>query len=557
MNYAKLGQHTVNAVRFAEIVQVLAKHGFADLFQRAGFHDGLPAKVLRSLNLLDAPAGERATIGERLRAALSELGPTYVKLGQVLSTRPDLIGQPMADELSHLQDRVEPMPFEKIETVVTDALGEGVDSLFAHFDRNPVASASLSQVYRARLHDGQDVAVKIMRPGAAKVIESDLRLMRQIAEWIGETVTEASIVDPPAVVDEFARSIRRELDLHIEARIIERFRHNFLGVDYVVIPAVHSEFSTESMLTMDWIDGVRVDRLAAYADRNSDAATVARQGCEALCKMVFEDHLFHADPHPGNVLLTRDNTLAFIDFGMAGHLERMDVAAIADLFVAIFHQDSRECVSAILMLTADSEPPDRELLEHEITDFIAFEAQSIISSGQVARGIERAVGILHKHELQLAPRFSLLLKGLATIEVVGRKLDPDLDFLPILEPYVQNLVLSRYQPAQMIKDAQHNANALLKLSRQIPTDLSTLLQQLRKGKMKFHLHHEHLENLAATIDRASNRNAMAVIVAAIILGSSWIISIESRLSNLGITGFALAGFLGIYLIISILRSRKY
>ncbi|MBI2434432.1 MAG: AarF/ABC1/UbiB kinase family protein [Candidatus Hydrogenedentes bacterium] len=411
---------------------MFVKHGFADLVRRSGFHDRLPARMLRGLNLMSAPSGEPATFGQRACAALTELGPTFVKFGQILSTRTDLIRPDIARELSQLQDNVAPSPFNVMAEVVEESLEAPIGELFAELQETPVASASLSQVYEARLKSGERVAVKVQRPGTEKTIESDLNLMRQLAEWMDGRVFEGQWMDPVGVVDEFQRSIQRELDFTIEARIIEQFRHNFEGIEHVFIPKVYSEYSRKRVLTMDWVDGVRVDQLTAYAERNCDPRHVALLGCEVVCKMVFEHHLFHADPHPGNIFIMRDNRLAFLDLGMAGHLERVDVAAIADLLYAMFQRDAVDCVDALMTVTAKGVPDNRELLEHEIAEFIAFEAQAIVGGGHVAKGIERATQILRRFNLQLAPRFALLLKALATIELVGRKLYPALDMVPIM-----------------------------------------------------------------------------------------------------------------------------
>lgn len=557
MHYSRLGKQTVNAVRLAEVLQVFVKHGFADLLQRAGFHRSLPAKLLRSLNLMEAASGPPHTFGQRMRAALVELGPTFVKLGQILSTRSDLIRIELARELSNLQDRVDTLPFETMERVLEDALGASSDTLFATFNTTPIASASLSQVYRATLPDGQQVAVKIQRPGVEKVIESDLSLMRAVAEWIAEHLDDAKWLDPPGIVDEFARSIRRELDLSIEARVIEQFRKNFEDDAAVDVPNVYPEFSARTILTMDWIDGVRVDEVGAFPARNCDPVQVAVNGCDALCRMVFEYQLFHADPHPGNIFVTQNDHLAFLDLGMAGHLEQSDVAAIGDLFLALFERDSRACVDAILVLTTGGEPADQIVLERELTDFIAFEARAILGGGQVARGLERTTQILQRANMELAPRFALLIKALATIEMVGRGLDPNLDMVPIVQPYVESLIKRRYAPRQIFRDVKHNGRVLLRLGHQIPRDLSYLLQQLRQGKLKFSIHHEHLDDLAATIDRASSRNTVGIIVAALIVGSSLLITTESTISRLGVAGFVFAGLLGSILVISILWTRKF
>jgi ubiquinone biosynthesis protein len=540
----------------AEVLQVLIRHGFADLVQRAKLDQGLPARVLRRLNLMNAPSGEPATLGIRMCAALTELGPTFVKLGQVLSTRPDLVGPDLANELSKLQDKVDPLPFDVMRPVIEESLGETLENLFSTFDPVPVAAASISQVYRATLNTGEPVAVKVQRPGIEKKIDADLNLMRQIAQWSADRVGEAWF-DPVGVVDEFARSIRREQDLLIEARILEQFREGFGNREDIFVPMTYPALCHSQILTMDWVDGVRVDEFDAYAVRNCDRKTVANLGCEILCEMVFVHRLFHADPHPGNVFITHNNQIAFLDCGMAGHLERTDVAALADLFLAIIQRDSNACVSAILTLTTSDEPEDRQSLEHEIAEFIAFEAPMIVSGGQVARGIERAIEIVRRYSLALAPRFSMLLKALATIERVGHQLDPDVDVLPIIRPYVERLIVERYTPMQIMRESQQNAASLLRLSRQVPQDAAKLLSQLRRGKLKFRVYHDHLEQMTNTIDRASNRAAVAVVTGSLIIGSSMLIAAGSRMESLGIAGFIFAGFLGLYLVIGILWSKRY
>ncbi len=557
MHYTRIGKRTVNAVRMAEVLQVLVKHGFADLLRRAGFEDGMPARVLRGLNLIEAPAGPPATFGARMRAALTELGPTFIKFGQVLSTRPDLVGPRTASELTLLLDEVAPLPFEAMEGVFRAEFGVPVEERFSSFDKEPVASASLSQVYRAMLTGGQPVAVKMQRPGIEKKILSDISLMRQLAEWVADHIEETSFLDPVGIVDEFSRSIRRELDFSVEACIIEQFDQALKNTDYVFVPTVHKALSSERVLTMDWIDGVRVDRFDAYEARNCDRSEIAVRACTLMCDMVFKHHIFHADPHPGNVFITHDNQLAFLDLGMAGHLEKSDVAAIADLFLSIFVGDSAGCVDAISELSTERLPENRQALEHELAEFIAFEAHAIISGGQVAKGIERAIEIIRRYHLELAPRFTLLLKALATVERVGRTLDPETDFVTIMQPYLERLILERFRPPYIFREARHNANAFLKLTRRIPGDATFLLHQLRKGKLRFELHHEQLEQLANALDRSSNRNAVSTMTAALIVGSSLLIVTDSPLTRLGIAGFVFAGLLGTALIVSILWTRKF
>ncbi len=557
LHYTKLGQHTVNAVRLAEVLQVLVRHGFADLLRRAGFHDGLPARVLYGLNLKNAPSGEPATFGQRMRAALAELGPTFIKLGQVLSTRPDIVGAGIAQALAELQDRVPPVPFEAMADTLELALGDRIENVFTHFDKEAVASASLSQVYHATLKSGEEVAVKIQRPGVRKTIESDLGLMRQVAEWMDSRSDENRWFDAPGIVTEFERSVHREMDFEIEAGIVKLFREKLKHRSDVLIPQVYEDYGNPTVLVMEWVDGVRVDQFDEYEARNCDREAIALLAANLVCELVFELRVFHADPHPGNIFITRDNRLALLDLGMAGHIEVADVTAIADLFLAVFYQDSSECVSAMLNLTPSRMVENREAFEHEIAEFIAFEAQSILSGGQVARGVERAIQILRTHRLELAPRFSLLLKALATIETVGRTLVPDFDFVMVLQPYVEHMVRERYDPLRMVKDMRRDARSLLRLSGRVPEDLGSLLQQLRQGRLKILVQHEKLEKLAATIDRASNRQAVSMITGALIVGSSFIIAEDAPMRQVGIAGFIFAGMLGCALVISILWSRKF
>lgn len=552
MAYTKIGRHTENAVRFVEIVQVFVRHGFADLVQRAGLHKGWPGKLLRGLRLMRAQVGEPATFGSRMRSALTELGPTFIKLGQVLSTRPDLVGHKVALELTGLQDEVAPLPFETLQPIIEQELHAPLEVLFTVIEQAPVASASLSQVHRAVLPTGEIVAVKIQRPDIARTIESDISLMETLSEWITEHLEEGRLLDPVGIVDEFARSIRRELDFEIEERVAQQFADNFADDPQVVIPKPFPQYCSRRVLTLEWIDGVPVDALGAYAERESDPAEIARIGCESLCKMVFEHHLFHADPHPGNIFLLRNNRLAFLDLGMVGHLEQSDVQALSDLFLAIFNADSEACVEAVLQLSSDDSPRNRALLAHEIAEYVAFEARVVIGGGQVARGLELAVQIMRRHNLELAPRFSLLLKALVTIEKVGYSLDPKMDMTPIIQPYIENLIRARYHPSRLLKEVQVHARGYLQLSRQAPTDIAHLLRQLRSGKLKLHIHHEHLEKLSAVIDQSSKRNSVAVIIASLIVGSSMLISTQTPFAKLGIFGFIGAGVLGILLIVSIL-----
>lgn len=557
MQYRSLVKKVGNAVRLTEVMQVLVKHGFADLVQRARLPEGITGQVLRGLHIIEGEQDRPETLGMRLRAALTELGPTFVKFGQILSTRPDLIGQDLCLELSQLQDRVKTLPFDEMRPVIEGDLRTTVELAFLEFNPEPIAAASLSQVYRARLKDGTPVAVKVQRPGARKVIESDLQFMLGIAEWIANHVNELDWIDPVGTVTEFQRSILRELDFSVEARVIERFRRDFKDFPAVFVPKTYIDCCGSRVLTMDWIDGVRVDKLDEYPARNCDPRVVAQIGCDVLCRQVFEHNFYHADPHPGNILVTRNNQIAFLDYGMVGHLERIDVFAMADLLRFIFQQDSEGCVRTLLMFTTSDGLEDTTVLRHEVADYLAFEAEAIVAHGQLGKAIERVTGILRRHHLQLAPRFSLLLKALATIESTGHSLDPSLDMVPIIRPHVERIVKNRYSPQRIATDAQQHLLSLIRLGRQWPHDIQFILSMLRRGKLKVQLNHEGLDHFANVTDRASNRITFGLIAGALIVGSSFLISSDVGSRTLGLVGYSIAAVLGVAVLISILRSKNY
>lgn len=554
VSYRTLTRRVGNAVRLAEVIQILVKHGFADILNRIGLSGSLPTRLARRIMGREEPSSSPGNIGSRLRGALTDLGPTFVKFGQILSTRPEIVGNQIATELSVLQDRVPPVPFDEIEGALERAVAGPIEEVYAEFDRTPVASASLSQVYRARLHDGVEVAVKVQRPGVSGVVRSDLNLLRSLADWVVEHVDDFDWMDPVGTVDEFERSILRELDFTIEAAVIDRFAADFADSDHVFIPEVFHDISNDSILVMDWVDGVRIDDVDLFADRNCDPTRVAEIGCETIGRQVFEHRLFHADPHPGNIFVTRDNTIAFLDFGMVGHLERGDAASMVDLLRAVFEEDAEACVRSLLTLTTTIDVDDRIGLEHEVSDFIAFRARNVMGGGLIGETIETLTEILHRHQLQLAPRFSLLLKSLATIESTAHTLDSDIDLIPIIQPFVENIIAERYDPKSIALDVQRQGVALMRLAQDFPRDVHDLVGLARRGKLKVQLEHEELTKIARVTDRAGSRIAVGIVIAALILGSSVVLASGIGYSTLAFAGFTAAGAVITMLLVSMLRS---
>jgi ubiquinone biosynthesis protein len=351
--------------------------------------------------------------------------------------------------------------------------------------------------------------------------------------------------------------VRRELDFTTEASMIERFRANHAEIDTVFVPSVYPEACTEHVLTMDFVDGVRIDDLGAYAERNCDPERVAATALDVLCKQIFEFNLFHADPHPGNIKLMRDDTIAFIDYGMMGHLERSDVESMAELLSGIVGQNTDRTVRALMAFTPvdDIDPPDP--LVNDIADFVAFEAPLLVQGGEFSAAVRFVTETLRQNQLQIKPRFSLLLKALATIEVTAHRIDPDLELIPVLQPYIEAIAVDRFSPPNLFEGAQYDLPALARMARHAPGDAFALLRKLRRGRFHLTVTAEGLQHLSNALDRASNRVAFAVIMGGLIIGSSILMSTQFAPRGIGPVGFSIAGVLGLGLAISILRSRNY
>ncbi len=549
-----LSKRAGNMVRLGEVVHVLVSNGFAHLVHANGLSEGLPAKLLTELSLLEKreESQKLETVGLRLCRVFSQLGPTFVKLGQILATRPDLLDAKICSELEELQDRAPTVEFAEVRPQLESELGRPISEAFQSFDETPIAAASISQVYKATRKDGTPVAVKVQRPGIFEVIEADLSLLRALAGWIGKDGT-LGLSDPESTVDEFARSIRRELDFDQERRVLERFRSNFVEENRIVIPQVYPDTSSRRVLTMSWIDGVRVDNRAQYEQLGADPKVIARLGCEIICRQVFEHRFFHADPHPGNIILTKGAQIAFLDYGMVGHLGLSDVEAMADLLRAVMEQDAETCVRITRDFTTSGYLEDPRTLQHEIAEYLAFEAQAVVDQGRVGEAIQKLTDILRRYRLELAPRFGLLLKSLATIESTAHALDPDLQIVPILQPFIETLFLNRLSPAEIASRTHGEMMSAFRSVRSLPDDVKVIASQIRRGKLSVNHQVQGMRELSEVIDRAASRMSFALVMSSLVIGSSWLLASNVVADNLGRIGLIIAIVIGAGLTVSMLR----
>ncbi len=550
-----------NTKRLAVIARVLARYGFGEVVARLHLLDAIPAKVAAGLRLTPDSVRAELSRGERLRAALVELGPTYVKLGQVLSTRPDLIPPDICTDLETLQDRVPPVSNEEAAQVILAELGRDPVEAFGSFDGTPIAAASISQVHRATLKDGTAVAVKIQRPGIASLIESDTELLGWMAEWLVERGVDTPGFDPTGTVKEFSRSVRRELDFVHEARTLERFARNFDDCDLVHFPAVYPDLSTQRVMTMEWIKGTSLREMDKLRRDGNDLERIAHNGVEVVLKQVFEHGLFHGDPHPGNIFVLPENVICLIDCGMAGQLMPDDTERFAGLLLAVFHKDTSQATSAVLELAQTTGTTDRKALERDIHEFIESDAERMMEGLAIGEALNRVVGILQQHNLVLPPRYTLLIKALATIEQVGRDLDPSLDVASQIRPYVEKLLNRRYSARRVVRDVSGAVWDMVKLGRSLPDDVRELVSSFKSEGLRVTLSREDMRHLTDSHERSANRMTFGMIIGALIVGSSLLMQVSGGpkflgLPAIGFAGYLIAAVLGLAMVFSMWRSRR-
>jgi ubiquinone biosynthesis protein len=537
--------------RVREIAQVATKHGFGFVFERRALRR---SAVIEAQNL---PA-----LGRHLREMLDELGPTFVKFGQLLSTRPDIVPPEIQSELRLLQDSVSPVPYADIERVVEAELRAPIDRLYTNFDPVPVAAASIGQVHFAELANGRKVAVKVQRPNATRRVESDLALLYQVARIVRRRVDRLSFIDPVAVVDEFARSIRRELDYRIEARNAEIFRRNFADEPRIAIPRVFGTYSGERVLTLERLEGVQLGDLDLAATPMDERRRLAILIAEAWLEMIFRHGVFHGDPHPANIMVLGDGRLGLVDFGMTGSLSDADMRRLTRLLLDAVNENVDALPRRLYELGVRFSKEQEDELRIELRE--VYYRYYGASMGQIdpLQVIREAFVLVSRMHLRLPTRFALLDKALATLGSVGTELYPDFNVFEVAEPYAAELVARRYSPKNVLDRSREEIEAVSGLIRELPYQVHDTLEQLRDGEVEVQFRHRGLDDLIAQADIVFNRLVIAVVMAALLVGSSLIgISANGGWHIFGIHVLALLGFLtasalGAVLVLSILRSGR-
>lgn len=549
----RLGRGYRHLGRLREIFLVLARHGFGDFAQRLGLPRPLRARRSRGArDVVDDP-----TRWQRMRMVIEELGPAFIKLGQIMSNRPDLLPNELIDELEKLQDAVPPFPARDSRALIESEFGRPIESIFRRFDDIPLATASIAQVHRAELPDGTPVAVKVQRPGIERVIDVDLEIMRHLAALMEKYVEGAGYLNPVGVVEEFERVIRQEIDFHLEAIHLERFAANFSGNRTIRVPRVHKSHSTRRVLTMEYIEGTKLSGIIRDTAPGANLKLVASRGADLLLEQIFQHGFFHADPHPGNIFIMPKNVICFLDFGMMGSLPESQREQFVSIIFGAVTRDARRITGALQRLTEERYIEQKHRLERRLSDLLDQYAYLPLKNIDIARLLRDLIGTLIAFRLTLSPNFYLLVKSFITIEGVARMLDPDFNIVEHMEPLAKRLFRERLHPKRVARDAAHAAVDLAFLLRDLPYEVRELIDQLKGGKVRIVFEHQGLESMIRRHDAISARIATAILVAALVVGSSLIVlagvpPLWRGVPTIGVAGFVLAAVLAFGLSISMI-----
>ncbi len=557
-------KHIRDIPRIGRIIAVASRHGFGHLVEQLGlqrfFSFGRRMVTFKKPEAL----AHRINAPERLRLMFEDLGPTFIKFGQVLACRPDMLPLEYSREFLKLTDSVAPFPSLEAKKIIEEDLKAPIDRFFSFFNDVPVAAASIAQVHRATLHDGREVMVKVQRPHIVRLIDRDISIMRWLADLIEARVPEMAPYNVQGIVDEFARTIKRELDFFIEASNAIQLRRNFERSSILNIPEVYTEISSKRVLVLERIEGIRIDEYERLDREGYDRKDLSRKGASAFFKMVLQDGFFHADPHPGNIFVLPDGRLGLVDFGIMGRVTEENMEHFASIFLALAEHDYDALVRQYVDMGFVSETSvDIEKFQREMKEDLVelLEPYYVMQVKQIDFGayIDRVTHILLRHRLKLPSNLYLMDKSLITLEGILKQLDPEFNYFDAAKPYVAELLRRRRNPLRAAQSVRKNIAEFADAFTLLPKQIKTTFGKFMHGDVRLSIHHEELRHLIRDIDKSSNRLAFSVITASIIVASSIIIHSAQGpmlfgLPMFGLIGYLIAALLGLWILVGILRS---
>ncbi len=548
-------------VRYKEILAILVKYGYKDLLMKINSSENKDLDEVLKDKSAEAPESVNELSGaERFRLLLESLGTTFIKFGQILSTRNDILPEDYCAELKKLQDKVPPFPDEDAKAIIKEELGKSTDELFQSFSEKPVACASIAQVYKATLPNGEVVAIKIRRPNIEKKIQSDLAIMEDLSRLLEKYVQEARAIRPTALVKEFGRQLRQETNLLNEAANLERFNIQNQNEPRLKLVKLYRDLTTSHILTMEFVTGTKISNTEKLRSLNLDLKTIAKNGTSIILSQIFDQGFYHGDPHPGNILVQDDGRLCFLDFGAMGKLTKEQRMLLAEALVAVVRRKDDELLRAVLKLSANGDDiKDAKELGRDISDFVDTYAYLPLNRIKIDEILNDLIKLLTKHGILLPPEISTLVKVLAMLDGTGLALDPEFQVMEEIKPFAQKLVLQKFDPARLASDMTHTSAELYRLLRDLPDEARDLIKTIKKAEIKLSLSSTNLKQVLRTFDKDANRLSYALIVSALLLASALLLHTHTppvwhEVSILGIVGLIASATMGLWLLIAIARS---
>ncbi len=563
LDILKIRRTYKSLTRVRQILNVFFKHGFGQFIERLNLNRFVPfskrIKIIAEAEMIET------SLPERLMVAFTELGPSFIKLGQLLSSRPDLITEKYANEFKKLQDEVPPFPFESVKKIIESDTGKSLSDIFKSIVELPVAAASIAQVHNAVLTDGTKVVVKVQRPDIKKVIENDLNIMKTISGLMIKYLPEAELFNPLGIVEEFSKTIKKELNFIEEIRNMERFRRNLKIFNNVVIPVIYPELTSDRVIIMERIEGIRIDNISSIEKLDVDRKEIARTYVNVYFKMILEDGFFHADPHPGNIFIMPDGKIGIVDFGIVGWLSPEIMEKIAGVLSALVNKDFNSLVEQLIELGMTHENTDTDLFRQKLMADVANLLVPLydlpLAEVNFAEILDTILLIVVKHKLQLPSTLLLVDKCILMVDGIVRNLDPDFNFIDIASPYAARLIRKKYTPKYVYDKLTRNISDLSDSITYAPKQIRILLRRLVNNEFSIKIAPVGIEGLKRDLDRSTNRLSFSIIIGSIIMGSSLLTfsGVGIKLFDLpliGLAGFTMAFVLGVWLLISILRSGR-
>jgi ubiquinone biosynthesis protein len=545
-----------NIKRIRDVIQILGKYGFEDVVAHTALLKLIPKGKRVSWKRQDRPVLEYSR-WERIRMCFEELGATFIKLAQVLSDRPDLLPEPLIKEFQKLQADVTPFPYEKAVAIIEEETGKKLEDTFDSFEQSTIGSASIGQVYRARLKTGEEVVVKVQRPGVQELVATDLRILTEVAKR-GEAYFEKhGVINVLDVVETFGKTMEKELDYNHEARSIEQFRLYYKKDKMFYVPRAYKEHTSEKVMVIEYAEGCKITNNKQLRDWKVDPEKLAERGMHIYLTQIFEHGFFHADPHPGNIIIRKDGVICLIDFGMVGKLVKRDKYAIAGIFIGMAQQNAEKMANNLIKLSYQHDIQDRRIFENDVNEIIEDFASLDVSESSMADLIPRLQKLVYDYKMRLPGSIFLILRALAILEGIGKQISPDMNIYDQLKPYGIKILKEQYSVENIADEIFHRMTQMNSFIRTFPYEINEILKNVREGKLKIEVEDWETKKLTKKIDQSANRLVLSFLISSLMIASAIVMNAaqgpDGEIPTLSVIGFTTATVLSILLLRSTMK----